>query len=226
MDSKLKQKAIGACLLAPLFFGVPIFIAAGTLHYWEAWLFIAVYTLAGMWHTLYIANHSPELLERRMRVGPSKEKRPAQKIIMCLVIAAFIGLIIVAGLDHRFGWSHVPAPVVILANVVLVLCFAIFNRVCKENTFASATIELAKEQKVISTGPYGLVRHPMYSGAVLLSLAMPIALGSYWGVLLVFALLPGLIWRIFDEEKFLLVDLGGYKEYCEKVRYRLIPGLF
>lgn len=145
---------------------------------------------------------------------------------MSLVIAAFVGLIIVAGLDHRFGWSHVPTAVVILADLLIVLSFALFNMVCKENEFASATIELAKDQTVISTGPYGLVRHPMYSGAVLLSIAMPVALGSWWGVLLIVALLPALLWRIFDEEKFLLTDLGGYKEYCEKVRFRLLPGVF
>lgn len=226
MDSKLKQKAVAACLVAPFFFGLPIFLTAWTIDYWEAWVFIAVYTVVGLWHTLFIAKHSPELLERRMRVGPSAEKRPAQKVIMCLIIAAFIGLIVIAALDHRFGWSHVPAAVVIIADLLIVASFAIFNRVCQENTFASATIEVAKDQKVISTGLYGLVRHPMYSGAVLLALAMPVALGSFWAMLVVFVLLPGLLWRIFDEEKFLLVDLAGYKEYCEKVRFRLIPGVF
>lgn len=226
MDAVLKRKALAGFFLTPLVLGVPLFLSAWTLNYWEGWVFIAVFTGAALWHTFYIIKNAPGLLERRMRAGPTAEKRPAQRIIMSFMIVVFIGLFVVAGLDHRFGWSHVPLPTVLVADVMVVLSFAIFNIVCKQNTFASATIEVAEGQKVVSTGLYGLVRHPMYSGAILFSIAVPLALGSYWAALLVAAISPILLWRIVDEERFLLQDLPGYKEYCEKVRYRLIPGLY
>jgi protein-S-isoprenylcysteine O-methyltransferase Ste14 len=165
----------------------------------------------------------PQLLERRMRGGPSAEKEPAQKIIMFFASLGFIGLIVVPALDHRFGWSHMP-PIVCIAGDALVLFgwFAIFL-VFEENTFSAATIQLAPDQKVVSTGPYALVRHPMYAGALVMFLGMPIALGSWWGLLVFVAMIPALIWRLLNEEKFLAKNLPGYADYQKKMPYRLVP---
>ena len=158
-----------------------------------------------------------------MRGGPFAEKEPAQKIIMVLTSVGFIGLLIVPALDHRFGWSHVSPYAAVAGDVLMGLGWLAILFVFKENTFSSATIELAPDQRVISTGPYAIVRHPMYAGALVMLLGMPIALGSWWGALVIVAMLPALIWRLIDEERFLARNLPGYVEYQDKVRYRLIP---
>jgi protein-S-isoprenylcysteine O-methyltransferase Ste14 len=168
----------------------------------------------------------PALMQRRMRGGPTAEKEPVQKIIMIITSLGFVGLLVVPALDHRSAWSQM-SPIVALAGDVLVGIgwLAIFF-VFRENSFTSATIELAPDQKVISTGPYALVRHPMYAGALVMLLGIPIALGSWWGILVLAAILPALIWRLFEEEKFLARNLAGYVEYQNKVRYRLIPAIW
>ncbi len=219
----LHKKAFGGLLILALVMAALLFISAGTLDYWQAWTFLAVYFASSLAITLYLMKKDPKLLERRMRGGPTAEKEPIQKIIMSFTSLGFIGLIVFPALDHRFAWSHMP-PYAALAGDGLVLLgwLAIFF-VFKENTFTSATIELAPDQKVISTGPYALVRHPMYSGAVVMLLGIPIALGSWWGVLIIVAILAALIWRLFDEEKFLARNLPGYAEYQSRVRYRLLP---
>jgi protein-S-isoprenylcysteine O-methyltransferase Ste14 len=219
----LHKKAFGGLLILALVMAALLFISAGTLDYWQAWTFLAVYFASSLAITLYLMKKDPMLLERRMKGGPIAEKEPIQKIIMSFTSLGFIGLIVFPALDHRFAWSHMP-PYAALAGDGLVLFgwLAIFFAF-KENTFTSATIELARDQKVISTGPYALVRHPMYSGAVVMLLGIPIALGSWWGVLIIVAILPALIWRLFDEEKFLARNLPGYAEYQSRVRYRLLP---
>src|SRR5262249_1769536 len=151
------------------------------------------------------------------------EKRTTQKIIMFYASLGFIGLLVVPALDHRFGWSAVPLPIVILGDVLVVIGFYLVFLVYKENTYTSATIEVAEDQKVISTGPYALVRHPMYASSSLWVLGTPLALGSYWGFLAFAFMMPFLIWRLFDEEKFLARNLPGYVEYQEKVRHRFVP---
>jgi protein-S-isoprenylcysteine O-methyltransferase Ste14 len=187
--------------MAALMFG-----GAGTLDWWQAWLYLVVYFGASIAITLYLIRRDPALLARRMRGGPWAEKQPVQRVIMVLASVAFIGLTILPALDKRFGWSHMP--------------------VVRENSFTSATIELAPDQRVVSTGPYAIVRHPMYSAALVMLLGAPIALGSWWGLVALAVISPALIWRIFDEEKFLAANLAGYAEYKEKVRYRLIPHLW
>ncbi|PWU00774.1 MAG: hypothetical protein C5B53_03590 [Candidatus Melainabacteria bacterium] len=226
MDRNLSLKAFIGYLLSLILFGAPIFLAAWTLNYWEAWLFLFVFSIATTWHGLFLAKHDPALLERRMRVGPTAEKRPAQRIIMSLTLVFFIVILVVAGLDHRFGWSHLPAPIVFTGDLLIVLSYFVFYLVCRENSFASATIEITEGQKVVSTGLYGFVRHPMYSGALLMCLGIALALRSAWALLVVLAVLPVLIWRIVDEEKFLASNLQGYVEYCNKVKSRLIPGVY
>jgi len=168
----------------------------------------------------------PKLLARRMRGGPVAEKATAQKIIMSITSVGFIGLLAVPALDHRFSWSKMPPAIALAGDALMVIGWIIVFFVFRENSFSSATIEIADDQRVISTGPYAQVRHPMYAGGIIMLLGMPIALGSWWGVLVLAAMLPALFWRIFDEEGFLGENLRGYAEYREKVRYRLIPGVW
>jgi protein-S-isoprenylcysteine O-methyltransferase Ste14 len=166
---------------------------------------------------------TPGLLERRMRSGPRAEKRPTQKFIMLATIIGFIALLIVPSLDHRFGWSAVPLGGELLGDVLVVVGFYFMYLVYRENTFASATIQVVEGQRVISTGPYAIVRHPMYASGTIYLLGTPLALGSYLGLLALGATLPFLIWRLLDEERFLAKNLPGYTEYQKRVPHRLIP---
>jgi protein-S-isoprenylcysteine O-methyltransferase Ste14 len=221
--STLDKKAFGGLLFLLLVMAALLFVPAGTLDYWQAWTFLAVHFAASVAITLYVMKQDPQLLQRRMSGGPAAEKEMSQKIIMSFTSLGFIGLLVVPALDHRFVWSHMSPYAVLAGDALVGLGFLAVFYVFKENTFASATIELAPDQKVVSTGPYALVRHPMYAGGLVLLLGMPIALGSWWGLLVIFAMLPALIWRLVDEEKFLARNLPGYREYQGKVRYRLIP---
>jgi protein-S-isoprenylcysteine O-methyltransferase Ste14 len=222
----LTMQAFRGLLFVVVVMAALLFIAAGTLDYWQAWTFLAVYVASSVAITLYLMKKDPKLLERRMRGGPFAEKRTSQKIIMSVTSLGFIGLIIVPALDHRFGWSHMPPSGALAGDLLMMLGWLAIFFVFKENSFTAATIELAPDQRVISTGPYALVRHPMYAGALIMLVGIPIALGSWWGALVVAAIMPALIWRLMDEEKFLAGNLPGYAEYQEKVRYRLIPGVW
>jgi protein-S-isoprenylcysteine O-methyltransferase Ste14 len=206
--------------------GLLLFLPAGTAQYWQAWAFLAVFFGASLLITVYLMKKDPALLKRRLSGGPTAEKERTQKIIMFFTTIGFITLLVVPALDYRFKWSSVPLYMVIAGDILTALGFYIVFLVYKENTFTSATIEVACDQKVISTGPYAIVRHPMYAGSLLYLLGMPFALGSYWGLLVLAATMPFLIWRLFDEERFLSRNLPGYTEYCAKVRWRLMPGVF
>jgi protein-S-isoprenylcysteine O-methyltransferase Ste14 len=206
-------KTLGGLMLLVLFIAVLLFAPAGTFRYWQAWTFLAVYFAASLAVTLYLMKQDPELLQRRMSAGPLAEKAPVQKIIMSLTSLGFIGLLVIPALDHRFAWSHIPPYVALAGDLLVVLGWLAIFFVFRENSFASATIELAQDQKVISTGPYALVRHPMYVGGLVMMLGMPIALCSAWGVLIIVAMIPALTWRLLDEEKFLARNLPGYLEY-------------
>ncbi|WP_347379602.1 isoprenylcysteine carboxylmethyltransferase family protein [Bradyrhizobium sp. STM 3843] len=199
-----------------------LFTAAGTLHYWQGWLFLLVYFTASVVITLDLMRRDPALLERRMRGGPFAEKEPAQRLIMAFVSVGFIALVVVPGLDRRFALSHMPPAVVIAGNVLVLLGFAGVFLVFRESSFAAATIEVASDQRVVSSGPYALVRHPMYAAALVMLIGMPVALGSWWGLLLIVAILPLLIWRLLDEERLLEMNLPGYRAYQGRVRYRLV----
>ena len=208
----LNIKAFGGLLFLLLAMAALLFIPAWTLDYWQAWTFLAVYFASSLAITLYLMKKDPKLLERRMSGGPTAEKETTQKIIMLFASLGFIGLIVFPALDHRFAWSHMPPYAALAGYVLVVLGWLAIFFVFKENTFTSATIELAPDQKVISTGPYALVRHPMYTRA----LVIPISLGSWWGLLVIAAMIPALIWRLIDEEKFLARNLPGYVEYQKK----------
>ena len=203
-----------------------LFGAAGTLDYWQAWLFLAVFIACSVGLGLYFVRHDPALVERRMRAGPAAEQEPAQRIIIALLLAGLLAMLVLAAFDRRWHWSEVPAWLTILADFGIVGSFVIFFFVMKQNSYAASTVRVEGGQTVISSGLYGLVRHPMYAGALSLMLSMPLALGSYWARTLLIPLLPILVWRLLDEERVLRRDLPGYAAYCERVRYRLVPGLW
>jgi protein-S-isoprenylcysteine O-methyltransferase Ste14 len=227
--SSLAVKALLSVLLLAVVMGGVIFFAAGhwTIgDYWQAWFYLIVFTLVTLVTTIYLIRNDSELLKRRMRGGLTAEKRASQRVIMFFTSLAFAGLVLVPALDRRFGWSSVPFYGVIAGDALVVIGFYFIFLVYKENTYASATIEVAANQKVIDSGPYSLVRHPMYASALVYLLGTPIALGSYWGLLPFLAVIPFLIWRLMDEEKMLVKELEGYRQYRERVRYRLVPGLW
>ena len=224
--SNLGVKAVLSVFALALVMGAVIFAAAGTLDYWQAWLYVSLFTLASLLTTIYLIKNDPELLQRRLRGGPTAESRPAQRIIMVFTSLAFIALLVVPALDRRFSWSTVPVYVVLTGDLLVAIGFFFIFRVYKENTYTSATIEIAANQKVIDSGPYSLVRHPLYASALLYLLGTPLALGSYWGLLPFLLVIPFLIWRLHDEEIMLTRELEGYNEYRQRVRHRLVPGLW
>jgi protein-S-isoprenylcysteine O-methyltransferase Ste14 len=219
----LYAKALLSLAVLSVTMGMLTFVPAWTTKYWQAWVYLGIFTGASFLTTLYLMKKDPALLKRRMSGGPTAERESAQKVIMSFASIGFIGLLIVPALDHRFRWSTVPFPVVIAGDTLVAVGFYFIFLVYRENTFTSATIEVAKDQEVISTGPYALVRHPMYASAFLYLVGTPLALGSYWGLLALLFMMSFLIWRLFDEEKFLAENLPGYTEYQKLVRHRLVP---
>src|SRR5215510_14437690 len=210
--------AVLAAVMALLLFG-----PAGTVRYWQAWVYLVVFFGASVFTTLSLVRHDPALLERRMRAGPTAEKRSAQKLIMLGTSLGFIALLLVPALDHRWGWSAVPPVGVMVGDARVLIGVLCTPRVYRENTFSSATIQIAERQRVISTGPYAIVRHPMYASAFVYLVGTPLALGSYWGLVPIPPTMPFLIWRLLDEERLLARSLPGYTEYQQHVRYRLVP---
>ena len=219
----LALKAFGGLLILFLVMAAMLFISAWTLDYWQAWAFLAVFFSSALAITAYLMKKDRELLRRRVHAGPTAEKETSQKIIQSITSLGFIAMLVIPAFDRRLAWSRVPLYIEVTGDVLLAIGFFIVFLVYRENTFASATIELAPGQKVISTGLYALVRHPMYMGALFLFIGIPLSLGSWWGLFVFFLIMPALIWRIFNEEKFLTRNLPGYLEYQKKVRCRLIP---
>jgi protein-S-isoprenylcysteine O-methyltransferase Ste14 len=219
----LKARAWLALAVLAVVMGLLLFLPAGTSHYWQAWVYLSIFTGASALTTLYLFRRDPALLERRMSGGPMAEKQPAQRFIMLCTSIGFIALLVVPALDERFGWSAVPLGGVVAGDVLVAIGFYLISLVYRENTFTSATIEVAENQKVISTGPYALVRHPMYASAFLYLLGTPLALGSYWGLVPIAVMMPFLIWRLLEEERFLAGNLPRYTEHEKRVRCRLVP---
>jgi protein-S-isoprenylcysteine O-methyltransferase Ste14 len=222
----LYWRAIIQGILGTILFIALIFLPAGTFRYWQGWLFLAVFSCSTIGFTIYLALYDKPLLERRLAAGPQHEKERSQKIIVSLIFIAFFALIVLPALDHRYGWSPVPPSVTIAGDVLIILSFLFIFWVIKVNSYAASNIRVEKGQKVIDTGPYAYVRHPMYAGAVGLFIAIPLALGAWWWTLLTILCFPILVWRLFDEEKILRRNLQGYTEYTQEVRYRLIPYLW
>ncbi len=203
--------------------GALLFVSAGTIRYWQGWTYLALFVIASAATTLDLLARDRALLERRMRGGPTAEKESSQRVIMLFASLAFVGLLVVPGLDRRFGWSSVPLWLVITGDALVAVGFALVARVYRENTYTAATIGVEAGQTVIDTGPYAKVRHPMYSGALLYMLGTSPALGSYWGLVAFALMLACLVWRLRDEDRVLPRELAGYTAYQARVRYRLVP---
>jgi protein-S-isoprenylcysteine O-methyltransferase Ste14 len=216
-------KAVAASAFAFAYFGVLLFLPAGTLNYWQAWVFIAVFTATSAGPSIYWAVKRPEVLRRRLSAGPTAETRPAQKIIVAGVYLCASALFVFSALDHRFGWSHVPTAVVMVGDVLVAIGLAISMLVVQQNSYAAANVTVEAEQKLASTGLYGLVRHPMYFGALIMMVGTPLALDSYWGLVVLIPALVALVARILDEEKLLRQELAGYVDYANRVNARLVP---
>jgi protein-S-isoprenylcysteine O-methyltransferase Ste14 len=222
MNNLIVKSMLGLVFLI-LCLALALFLSAGSLGFWQAWVYLAVFSVCTILVTVYLIINDQKLLASRVSAGPIAEAQKSQKIIQSLASLFFIGLFIVPGLDFRFHWSDVPPIVSLISDGFVALGFFIVFLVFRENTYTSATIEVANDQKVISSGPYGLVRHPMYSGAILLLLFTPLALGSWVAVPFPLPLILTVVVRLLAEEKFLLKSLSGYDKYYQKVRYRLVP---
>lgn len=220
----LKRMVISRVFFVYLILGLIFFLPAGTLRYWEGWVYMVTIAVPMIFFGVYMFKHDPKFLERRMRI---KEKRKEQKLIVKLGILPFLLAFIVPGFDRRFGWSDIPLSVTIIGIALVLLGYLMTLYVFLTNSFASRIVEVEKEQKVITTGPYKLIRHPMYFSLIIFYGATPLALGSYWALLpALLSIIPVLIFRIIDEEKELLNSLEGYREYTQKIKYRLIPGIW
>lgn len=222
----LALKAVAATVFSVVFFGVALFVPAGTVDYWQAWVFIAVFVTATVVPSAYLAVRDPAALARRMKAGPTAETRPAQRIVMSATVLLVVAALVVSAFDHRFGWSSVPLWLIVVGDVLVVAGLVLSQLVVVQNSYAAATITVEADQPLVSTGLYGVVRHPMYLGALVMMVGMPPALDSLWGLLVVAVALPVLAARILDEEKMLRQELPGYPEYASRVRKRLVPGVW
>ena len=222
MDNLIVKTILGFMFLM-LVLGLALFLSAGSLNFWQAWVYLAVFAACTILITLYLIKKDRELLAGRVQVGPIAETQRTQQIIQSLASLFFIGIFIVPGLDFRFGWSNVPPLMSLISDGFVAIGFYIVFLVFRENSYTRATIEVSAEQNVITSGPYAVVRHPMYAGAMLLLIFTPIALGSWAGVPISILLILIIVARLLDEERFLKANLSGYEEYCQKVRYRLLP---
>lgn len=222
-NKKLFITALARLVLSIPVLGLVFFLPAGTLRYWQAWMYMSTLFTPMFVVLAYLLKNDPELLERRMR---TKEKESRQNLIIKLSYPVFLIAFLMPGFDQRFSWSNMPAIVAILADVVVFSGYMIFFAVLRENSYASRVVEVAEEQKVISTGPYALVRHPMYLAVLLMYGCSPLALGSYWALIPISGIIPVLVARIKNEEEVLLRDLPGYAAYQQKTRFRMIPGIW
>ncbi|MED5814925.1 isoprenylcysteine carboxylmethyltransferase family protein [Mycolicibacterium sp. 050232] len=203
--------------------GALLFLPAGTFNYWQAWAFLAVYAGLSMYFTVYLLRKDKAIVERRMRVGQKAETRPVQKGVVAVIAVLSVATPVFCGFDHRFGWSPVPTVISLVGFAMFVVGLGITMFVIIQNNYASANITVESEQKLVSTGLYGLVRHPMYMGALLMVAGMPLALGSWWALAVLVPVLILYAFRIQDEEKLLRQQLAGYGEYTQRVHYRLVP---
>lgn len=223
---KAVLKLLISGLTEPVVFGVIMFVVAGTVDYWQAWLLLAVFVVSVSTSNVYLLRAHPAALQRRMRGGPSAETRSVQKAVMGGLWLSLVAMLVVSVLDHRFGWSQVPTAISLAGNVLVAIGLMTPMVVVIQNNYAASTVRVEAGQRLASTGLYGLVRHPMYAGNVIMMLGIPLALGSYWGLVLVVPGLMSLAFRIRDEESMLIQELNGYLQYTEKVRYRLVPGMW
>ena len=219
----LTTRLILRSFIAVLFVAALLFIPAGSLRYWQGWVFMAILFLPMPITSVYFLKRDPQLVERRLR---TQERITEQQTIIRWAQLVFFGSLLIPGLDYRFSWSHVPLWLTILSQLFVFAGYLITLWVMKENSFASRTVQVEEGQKVISTGPYRLVRHPMYFGGVLMLLFTPLALGSWWALPGFLLVIPLIVLRLLNEEKMLVRDLPGYSDYCLSTRSRLLPLLW
>jgi len=206
--------------LVPIVLGLLILVPAGTFNYWQVYVYIGTLVIPMIFVLFYFLRNDPLFLKRRTK---AKEKEKAQKIIQIGFSLIFLSGFVIPGLDKRFGWSDIPINVVLIADIIILLGYLLIFFVFRQNSYASRVVEVDKNQEVISTGLYSFVRHPMYLGVLIMYIPIPVALGSYWGLIPMATIPLAIVFRILNEEKVLSKDLPGYKEYCQKTRYRLIP---
>ena len=226
--TRTPQQDLARKVYTRIFLAIPIlwallFIPAGTLAYWEAWVYLAILLIPMFLAFRWLLKNDPELLERRMQM---REREAAQRRIIGISYLYFLLAFILPGLDHRFGWSDVPVLVVVAADLVVLLGYGLFLLVLRENRYAARTVQVEEGQQVIRSGPYASVRHPMYLGVIAMYLASPLALGSYWALVPALLIVPILVARILNEEKVLERDLAGYRDYEQTTKYRLIPRIW
>lgn len=221
MKAIARVLALGLVELAV--FASVLFLLAGTFDYWQVWVFLVVFALSTWTPTVYLQQANPAALERRKHAGPAAETRTVQKVLIGGWYVSLAALIVISALDHRFGWSSVPSAICVIGDVLVAVGLGVTSLVVIQNSFAASTVQVQTGQTVASTGLYGLVRHPMYTGNVITIVGFPLALGSYWGLVAVIPGLVALIVRIRDEERLLIEQLDGYREYAQKARYRLAP---
>jgi len=216
----LIKKIIKRFSLLPIVLGLLILVPAGTFNFWQVYVYTGILVIPMIFVLFYFLKNDPLFLERRTRV---KEKEKAQKIIQIVFSLIFFSGFVIPGLDKRFGWSDIPINIVLITDIIILLGYLLIFFVFKQNSYASRVVEVDKSQKVISTGLYSFVRHPMYLGVLIMYIPTPVALGSYWGLIPMATIPLAIVLRILNEEKVLSNDLPGYKEYCQKTKYRLIP---
>jgi protein-S-isoprenylcysteine O-methyltransferase Ste14 len=221
--SDLTARALGGLAWFLMVLAAMLFVPAGTLRWWQGWLYWAVFSACTTALSLYFLRRDPALVRRRMSVGPAAERLPSQKIIQAAAAVLVVALYVVPGLERRAHGRGFAAPAVWIADALVVVGYAIIFLAFRENSFAASIVEVGADQRVIATGPYAVVRHPMYSGALLMFLATPVALGSWWAIGCAAALAITVGVRMLDEERHLAAHLPGYAEYLASVRYRLIP---
>lgn len=220
---ELHRKSLIGILRTFVLLCAALFLPVWTLLWWEGWACLGAFFVPACMISLWVAKHDPALLERRLKAGPKAEKEKGQKIVQTITAIVFPADFLLPAIDHRLGWSHVPSWAAIVGDLAMVAGLVMVFYVLRANSYASGIIEVAEDQKVISTGPYAVVRHPMYAGAFIFLFGIPLALGSGWGMLVNVPMLAAVIWRLLDEERFLVGKLPGYPEYLESVRYRLVP---
>ncbi len=216
----LKTRIIARLLALPAVVYLLLFLPAGTFDFWQVYVYFGVILTLALGAMAYFLKHDPELLERRLR---TREKQGTQQaVVFSLLIVVLLG-IVMPGLDRRFGWSEVPTVVVLLADAVVAASYLFTALVMKTNSYASRIVEVEEDQRLVRTGPYAVVRHPMYASAAVMFFATPIALGSWWGLLPMAVVPMILVPRILNEEKVLRGGLEGYNDYCDEVRWRILP---
>jgi protein-S-isoprenylcysteine O-methyltransferase Ste14 len=216
--SRLAGRAVGRAAL--------VFLPAGRFGWWQGWVYVALVSVTETFIALWVIRRNPALATRRLKGGARAEERSSQRVIMAIMTPLSALLLVIPALDHRFGWSELPIPYVLLGEMLVFLALLTVFAVFRENTFAGAVIKVVPEQTLVATGPYSWVRHPMYSGLALFYFGIPLALGSAWGLGISILLTLLIVLRLLDEEKLLRPNLAGYSEYCRMVPYRLVPGIW